>query len=407
MYRSDDYYREQIFNGWFEKYTKVYEMMRDGKMCDIRVDIKYAPFISTFSSAYKKYMRYYDSPMDCYSDCMALVWEGMLNFKINNGSTWEKIAKGEDLDNYKKLVSYLKTHVFRMIKKITQDYSETSKTINDCGKKKSLHVYYNISPESLNRIVTFDNSLEQVELINSIENSFWEEKMNYRYGIFIEWVRDNMNNFLTKSQMELLDTLQKANYSSLDNDWDMSMVENSKGQIKLRLERICDKVTAKYCEERKLITGGYVVQEIDKEIHSFQKFVNVLNDENCDDKLLSHIIVSSMNNPYWERLLYEDISEESLESVIVVKDADTVVYEDTFKLFNRTLCIDKESMYEITNAVADRLKFLIKSREYEMSLLKDEADKKKTNIKQMHFKLPENFSSVYLGVTPTGIMIEK
>lgn len=407
MYRSDDYYRELIFSEWFEKYSKHYEMMRDGKFCDIRIDIKYAPFINTFNRVYKKNMRYYDTPMDCYSDCMAAVWEGMLNFKILNNSTWQYIAEKKDVDNYKKLVSYLKTFVTQNVKKLNQECLETSTLINNGKKKKLIHIYYNISPESLNQITTFDNSLEKIELINTVENSYWEKQLNYKYGIFAEWAKDNMDKHLTESQKKLLITLREANYSSLDNEYNKEELENTKGQIKLKLERICDKVISRYSEERKLITGGYVVQEIDAELKSYQKIMNAVSNENCNSDTLLQMIISSMNNKYWERLLYEDIDNKTLMELIRVYKNNTIVYEDDFKLYNNKTKVSLFVICKVINAIIDRTKYLIKAREYEMSLLKDEAGKRNAKIKQMYFEIPENFTTVYLKVTPSGIMIQK
>lgn len=407
MYRSDDYYRELIFNQWFEKFDKKYEMMRDGKFCDTRINIKYAPFINTFNRVYKKNMRYYDTPMDCYSDCIATLWEGMLEFEIYDDSTWERIAKKEDMDNYKKLVSYLKTYVTRGVERINRDLVETSKLISEGKKKWVLHIYYNISVESLNQILTFDNSIEQVELINTIENSYWEKKVNYKYGIFAEWAKENMDKYLTNSQRELLVDLQDVGYSSLDNEYDISDFKNSKGQIKLKLERICEKVSSKFNAEKKFITGGYIVQEIDAELKAYKKLTNVLYDNNCSCDSLLQVIISSMNNKYWERLLYEDIKNETLLELIRVYQNNTIVYEDDFKLYNNKTGVSPFIICEVTNAVINRINYLIKAREYEMSLLEDEADKKKIKVKQMHFELPKNSRTVYLKVTPTGIMLQK
>lgn len=411
MYRSDDYYRKIIFNEWFEKLDKKYSTMKDGKFCDTRIDIKYAPFVKTFNSVYRKNMRYYDNMMDCYSDCMAVLWEGMLEFEILNESTWEDIANKKDIDNYKKLVTYLNKYVKRTIQKMNRDCKETSKLMYEGNKRWVLHIYYNISTESLNKILTFDNSIEQIELINTIENSFWEKKANYRYGIFAEWVKDNIDKYLTKSQKELLEELKKVNYSSIDDDYDITEFKNSKGQIKLKLERIREKIASKYCEDRKLITGGYVVQDINSEIRAYDKFIKAMNEfdkneeEYNDD--LSHIILNSMNNKYWERLLYEDISNEALKDIIRVYQSDAVVYEDNFKLFNHKTKMNKETICEVLTAVVERIVHLNDAIEYEMSLLKDEANTRNVKVNKMHFEVPTNSKTVYLKISPTGIMIQK
>lgn len=408
MYRSDDYYRELIFYEWFEKNDKRYTTMRDGKMCDISVTVKYAPFISTFASVYRKYKRYYDTAMDCYSECMSLVWEGLLRFKIHDDSTWERIATGQDLDNYRKLVSYLKSHVMRTIKKLNQDCIETTRTLHDGNNRRKLHLYYNISPESLNKLITFDNSMEQVEIISTIENSYWEEKANYRYGLFADWVRQHLDEYLTKSQMELLSDLRDANYSSLDNEWDSDSIENSRGQIKLRLERICDKVTSKYCEQRKLVVGGYVIQEIDAEIKSLKKFTNALDDSDnvASDVVLSQIVLSSMNNKYWERLLYEDLSKESLEYIIDAQYADSLVYEDTFKLFTGNIGIDRKALYEVANSITARLEYLYDAREYEMSIISRRSTKSESS-NYLGYEIPQGNNEVYLRMTPLGTLVGK
>lgn len=408
MYRSNDFYRTQIFEEWFSKHTKVYEMMRDGKICDTRINIEYAPFIRVFNNAFKSNMRHYDSHIDCYADCMAVLWEGMLKFEIKNDSTWEAIANKTDIDNYKKLVSYLKTYVSQNMKRLNQDFLETTRIIREGKSRKVAHIFYNIAPDSLNQIITFDNSLEQIELVDTVQNSYWEEKLNYRYGIFAEWARENMWNYLTKSQKELLETLQLANYSSYDNDYDKKMIDKGKGQIKLRLERICEKISAKYEEEQKLITGGYVIQEIDNEIKAYQKIINVLNDENnCNEETLAQVIISSMDNRYWERLIYEDISDEAQYDIIWLYQHSTLVYEENFKLYNHKHDLFRTTIYEVVNAVADRIKFLVKKKEEEIKLLEEEAQKKKVKVKMIHSELPKNYNIIYLKVNPFGIMLQK
>ena len=408
MYRSNDYYREVIFNEWFSKHTKIFEMMKDGKFCDIRINIEYAPFINTFNKIYRSNLRYYDTTVDCYADCVALLWEGMLKFEIKNDSTWERIANKEDVDNYRKLVSYLKTYITQNIKRLNQDFIETSKNFKDGKVKKNIHLAYSITPQSLNQIVTFNNTLEQIELIDTVQNSYWEKKANYRYGIFAEWAKDNMHQYLTKSQKELLEKLQSANYSSYDNEYDRKILENGKGQIKLRLERICDKVSAKYEEQQKLITGGYVVQEIENEIKTYQKFINVLSDENNEDaeQTLVQIIVSSMNNPYWERLIYEDLSEEAQYDIIWAYQHGAVVYEDNFKLFSRIDKLFHSTLYEVVNAISKRIEFLVDAKEKEFTRLMKEANKKRIKVNQLNFELPKNYGYVFLQKTPTGILIQ-
>lgn len=403
MYRSNDYYREIIFNQWFDKHTKIYESMKDGKNCDVMIDIKYAPFITTFNNVYRSNMRYYDTPVDCYSDCMAMLWEGMLKFEIRDGSSWKDIASKKDIDNYKKLVNYLKTYVVQNVKKLNQDYGVTNKTIMEENKKKVVHVYYDIVPESLNKLITFDNSLEKIELISSVEKSYWEEKFNYRYGIFAEWAKDNMYKYLTESQKKLLEELRSANYSVYDNDYDTEIVTCSKGKIKLKLDRICEKISSKYSEHQKLITGGYVVQEIDKEIKAYKKFINAI-DNNSN---VSQVILSSMNNKYWERLIYDDLSDASLRYVIKAYQLSAIIYEDDFKLFNNVINLPNVVLEEIVNAVIKRIDHLVDARKYEMKLLEKEAESKKVTVNTMQFELPENYSTAYLKVNAYGIMVQK
>ena len=114
-----------------------------------------------------------------------------------------------------------------------------------------------------------------------------------------------------------------------------------------------------------------------------------------------------MNNKYWERLLYEDIDNKTLMELIRVYKNNTIVYEDDFKLYNNKTKVSLFVICKVINAIIDRTKYLIKAREYEMSLLKDEAGKRNAKIKQMYFEIPENFTTVYLKVTPSGIMIQK
>ena len=406
-FRSDDEYREIIFNGWFRKSSKIYELMQNGKCCDIGIEILYPPFVSTFNKAYRTNMRHYDTIADCYGDCMALVWEGMIKFRIKDGSSWQAIAEKEDLDNYKKLVNFLKTYVSNKIKAMNNDYIETSKWIHKGKDKKMLHIYYNIAPESLNQITTFDNSLEQIELVDTVTSSYWEQKMNYQYDVFMEWVRENMRNYLTESQKKFLDTLQEANYSSLDKDYDKELLGDT--YAKLKLERIRDKVSAKYCADRKYYTGGYIIQCLDAELKSYSKFINILCDEKESelDSALTRVILNSMNSPYWERLIYDDLSYEAQQDVIWTYLDETVIYEANFKLYKNSDSICRKTLYEVSNAISARIDLLLKLREQEMATLEREAGDKKLKVKQMHYHLPENYSIVYLSVNPDGIMVQK
>ena len=409
MYHSDDYYREVIFNEWFSKDEKEYKTMCDGKFFDINIKIKYAPFINTFTKIFRANVMNYDTRQDCYADCMTLVWEGLLKFKIRDDSTWKAIAEKKDMDNYRKLVSYLKTHVTQNIKKVALDYSKTCKSVGKGKDKKILHIFYNVSTESLNKIITFDNSLEQLELVENTTNSYWDKTLKYRYDIFSEWAKENLDKYTTNSQKELLKKLQEVNFSMYDNDYDREELGMARGQAKLKLERICNKITDRYCEERKYFTGGYVVQDIDAEIKAYQKYINILNDENIDnlDERLTKTILSSLNNPHWSNLIYDHISYEAQLNVIEAYNNDTLIYEDNFKLYNNSTNINKKALYEITNAIYGRIEYLQKMRNFEMELLEKEANKKNVKINSMQFNIPKDGNIVYMNVTPNGLMLEK
>lgn len=406
-YRSDDEYREMLFNEWFTKSTKVYDNMRDGKCCDIDINIIYPPFISVFNKAYRTNMRHYDTRADCYSDCMALAWEAMIKFRINNGSTWEAIATKKDTITLRKLISFIKTYVSKEIKRMKEGYAETSKWVRRGRDKKMLHIFYKVSPESLNQITTFDNSLEQIELVDTVTSSYWEQKMNYQYDIFMEWARENMRNYLTESQKKFLDTLQAANYSSFDKDYDKEALGDT--YAKLRLERIRDKVSAKYCEDRKYFTGGYIVQELEAELKSYNKFINALNDENelALESSLTRVILNSMNNPYWERLIYEDCSYETQQDVIWVYKEETLIYDDNFKLYANSDSLCRQALYDIVDKISKRIETLTKLRDDEMKRLQSEAIDKNLKVRQMQYSLPENYSVVFLDVNANGIMLQK
>ena len=407
MYRSDDYYRELIFSEWFIKETKHYQMMRDGKFCDVEIDMNYPPFIKAFNKIYRKSMKDYDTRQDCYNDCMALVWEGMLKFEIRDGSNWKAIAEKKDTSNYKRLVYYLNTHVSQNIKKLSQDYKKTCKSVGKGKDKKVLHVFYNITTESLNKITTFDNSLDKIEVIEGVTDSYWQKKMSYRYDIFSEWAKKNLYNCITKSQKELIIKLQKANFSILDNEYDD--IEMARSQAKLKLDRIRNKVTTKFCEERKYICGGYVIQDIDAEIKSYAKFLNILQNEELSklDESLTKVILNSMNNQNWENLIYEHISNEAQFDIIDTYNKNAVIYEKNFKLYNNATNIKRKTLYEVVNAIHERIEFLLKAREYEFSILEKEANSKNLTFDNMKFELPEQTNILYMKVTPEGMMIQK
>lgn len=409
MYRSNDYYREIIFNKWFEKIVTHNKTMRDGKFCDTGVRITHAPFITTFNKVYRQNSRYYDTRKDCYADCMAVVWEGMIKFKIRNDSTWKAIAEMEDMDNYKKLIAYLKTYVVQNIKRMNQNTIETTRVSKENGKRKVTHIFYNIVPDSLNKVITFDNSMEEVEIVDTIKRSYWEERNNYKYNLFIEWAKENMEKILTKSQNDFLKLLQEANYSTFDNDYDKEMLESNKMYIKLKLDRICDKIISRYGEYKKYSQGGYIIQEIDAELKAYEKFNNILNNASCEEmnNQLSRTILNSLNNPYWERLLYEELSDESLKAIIKAYQNDVVVYEDNFKFYKNKVKIPAKTLYELSELIEQRIIKLNKWRSEEMYRLSTEAELRGVKCNLMHYEIQNNSKNVYLSVNAYGIMVQK
>ena len=413
MYQSDDYYRKMLMNTWFEKQVKKYQFAKNGKFCDCVLLIKYYPFFVTFSTAYKKNIAHYDTPTDCYSDCMMLMWEGICKFELMEGATWKDLAEGKDKKNYGRLVRYLDKYVAKEMNWLNSDYVETTKlTIDDEGERHITHVFYRVTPASIHHLVLPKGASERVEVGETVEDSYWNDSRKAKCSLFHEWLYTRAIDELKKPHIKLLKKLRDANYSSYDRPAEPYEKVDTRN-LKSRLKKIYEWLTKKYMEEEKFLNGGFVLRELRNEYKTLAKYMSILNNPQVEDddiasRLAEHVL-DSMNNDYWIRLIYDILSSESEQAIIQEFQRTSLIHEDNFRLYGKRRTLSNSVLNEVTKAVITRLSELERAIEKEEQYLTLQGEKKSMPVELMHFKLPKKGENkmVYLDVAPNGIMYQR
>lgn len=408
----DYYYREMLFNDWFYKVTRFYGELRNGKSCDIFVELDNPAFTRMFNKAWKNNFKYYETQTDCFSDCMALVWQGLCEFEVRDGATWKGIAENTDRVAYKKLMQYLKTYVSENMKRLNSDYIETTKLTVEDGVRHITHVFYRITPESLQKLVRECDTKEKVELIQTVDKSYWSSQNEYKLSIFMEWVKRYMRDCLKDSQKKLLDELEDANYSTFDRDFDSEKVKPYNSNLKLKLKRIYDRVIASYIAQNKFLTGGFVLNELKHEYNTLAQYLQYFKDESLTEeelvKRLSSHIICSMDNRHWEDMVYGRLSKETELALVkeyqhvrwIVKGAD-------IKWCSGYIALPIHVLNEVTKAIEVRLEELEQAMLVEIGYLESQGEKYRKPVELMYFELPKGgHKMVYLDVSPNGIMFQ-
>ena len=412
MYQDDMYYKKLLFNSWFSKVTKFYSEMRNGKTCDTIIVIKHAPFIHVFNTAYRKNIAHYDTPTDCYADCMLLMWEGLCNFKISDDSTWKDIAEGRDKENMGKLIRYLKTYVRKEMNWLNSDYIETTKLTIEDGVRHITHVFYRVTPASLHHLITPKGASEKVEIGETVSNSYWTDAREAKRSLFHEWLYNYAKDILKPQQKKLLKTLRDANYSTFERpteDYEKVDTRN----LKARLKGIYDLLTTRYLQEEKFLTGGFVLQELKKEYTSLSAYTDVFSNpyiapEEIPSQLAKHVM-DSINSRYWEHIIYDMLSDDAERAIIKEYQRTALIYEPDFKFYGKRVVLPIKVLNEVTEAVNLRLDELVSAMEKEIQYLEVIGEKKEKPVQLMHFELPKKGENklVYLDVSPSGIMYQR
>lgn len=412
MYKSDDYYKRKLFNSWFSKVTKFYKEMRNGKTCDIVIIIKHAPFIQVFNGAYRRNIAHYDTPTDCYSDCMLLMWEGLLKFDIKDDSTWQSIADGTDKENLGKLIRYLKTYVRKEMNWLNSDYVETTKLTIEDGVRHITHVFYRVTPASLHHLITPKGTSERVEIGATVENSYWTSTQKAKCSLFHEWLNTCAEDLLKPSHKKLLATLRDANYSTFERPTEEYEKVDTRN-LKARLKGIYDLLTSSYLKEEKFLTGGFVLQELRKEYDTLAKYIDIFNNQNIEveelpNRLAKHIL-NSMDSRYWEHIIYDMLPSNVERAIIKEYQRTTLIHEPDFRLYGKRIILSNAILNTVTKVVNTRLNELTIAMEQEIQYLEMLGVREEKPVKLMYFELPEKGKNklVYLDVSPDGIMFQR
>lgn len=403
-------WKEMIFNSWFEKRTIKFKEQRNGKFCDSQIIFKHKAFSKTFSNCYKRFQKHYTERNDCICDCIMLTWEGINAFEINGESTWEQIATGNDPKNYGKLVTYCKGYVTHELERKLYPKICTSTKIDTPEGKKFFLVYYNVEPESLNRLINWKGEKEKIELINCMDKSYWTKKEEYKMNLFMQWAIENMEDILNENQLKFLQKLEDANYSKLDAEYDEELIGIDRNNIRQRLKRIYEKLAKEYAKAHKFFDGGYMIQTLNAELKVFKKVLDILDNEEIEEKeinaRLSAQILKSMNNSHFERLLYDNLDNKTMKTIIRMYNYSAIADDEQFQLFVEPI-IPKKFLYKIVSLLQERVDYLNMKIEEEIAYLERQAKKEKVKVKFMQFDPSTNKKCIHLKMNGFGIAVPK
>lgn len=410
----NDFYRNKIFNEWFVKQEKFFRTAQNKKYNDVSIKVNLPLLCKIYDDMYKKYCKNYTEKIDCVNDCISYTWEALTKFEPRN-MTWEYLANHDDRKTRNKLMSYVRTIVTESMKKMHIKSIETTRTIDTPEGKRKFHVYYELEIRSLNILVNPSHSEFQIELVELMENSFWDSRKDYKYCTFVKWFLDNKEEILNKRQLKFLQKLESANYSILDKDYSLQGMNMEGVNIRSELRKICKSVEKAYKKQNKFITGGFVVEQIDNEIKSLTKMLNSFEKDITECKTEKEIInrigkdiMKNLSKEYFQKIIYNDLDYDITKQIIKVYGSSMLADEEGFQLLIGSTSLNKKVITHVMNAIYRKVEYLKRRKEEELKILKTLQKTGKKKVRVQYIEPPEDGGkSIFMVLNPYGILIPK
>lgn len=321
--------KQEMFEGLFETRVKRYDSPIDGKHVDTVLVCNNKSLQSFFEKLYVKHKVKY-SMTDFISECQYWTYMAVQRFEVRDAGSWEEMIAGTDKPNMGRLVTAIKNTVEPEIVRFLADGIKFSTTSSD---GETFNTATSISFTSLDMVLMSEDG-QDTNLIDAVtgDMNFWGEKDGYMANHFTEWFKENKERILTKSQLELLNNLQKVGYGNGVNNREEIQRVTGKTDFLIKthyLERIKVRVLKAWQKEKATEQKTQLQMQVEKEVNLWTGLYEVMADVELEDEnqaiaewFIKHLDVTPVMN-----LVYDNIMGEEIKQVVAGKITSKVIYK--------------------------------------------------------------------------------
>lgn len=340
--------KELYFEGLFTQQVKKYATETDGKFVDVVIVCTNKSLEIFFNKLYSKY-KVKHSYNDFMNECIYWSYFSIQRFQIRDEGTWEGMIDGTDKPNIGRLISNIKTTVENeIIRFMNEKVLYTTKRTD--GVKE--HDRLVVNTTSLDTVLAnSEGGTETLLNMISSEMNFWSVKDGYKLNHFLEWFNEHKERILTKSQVQYLNNMAKAQHLGdgyTENDV-AEVTGVSDTNRSTYTKRIKERVLKAWEKENPMGQKTQLQMMKEKEIELYTPLIDLIYVEETagQNKAISDWFIANLDNEKVNNLVYDNTAKE--ESIAVthayVNKGDQIV-------------IPSKVLYKLVALVEKRLDYL-------------------------------------------------
>lgn len=282
MNNNNNYYKNKLYSQLFQ--TRVIKVRNNWENVGVKVILECTDqrLVAHMNKLYKKYKRALQSKADFNSEYMLWAWRAIERFEIKDpGESWAQLLEGNSPVLLGKVIKNIKRTTEHEIYRYANP--DAKFTRGEVDGVKGQHITLKLQIESLDGLL-FSNDGEDSSTLEDFiteEDSLFGNNITEQYYInyFSKWFNENKERILVKSQLELLENLNKCRKVegyTINDVQEYTGVPSNK--INTRLKRIQHRVL-KAWELEKPVFKNRLELERDSKIELLSEFVAIANDD--------------------------------------------------------------------------------------------------------------------------------
>lgn len=275
-------HKDRVYNMFFK--TRVVQVRNSWENVGVKVVLECTEprLVAHMNKLYKNYKSALQSKADFNSEYMLWAWKSIERFEIKEpGESWEDLLDGNSPALLGKVIKNIKTTTEHEIYRYANP--DAKFTRGEVDGVKGQHVTLKLQIESLDGLL-FSTNGEGVSTLEDFiteDDSLFGNNITEQYYInyFSKWFSENKERVLVKSQLELLENLNKCKKVegyTINDIQEYTGVPSNK--INTRLKRIQHRVL-KAWELEKPVFKNRLELERDSKIELLSEFMAIADDD--------------------------------------------------------------------------------------------------------------------------------
>lgn len=279
---DNNYYKNKLYNQLFQtRVIKVKNSTWENLGVKTVLECSEPRIVAHMDKLYKKYRHILQGKNDFNSEYLLWSWRAIERFEIRDESegTWAQLVDGTaNPALLGKLIKNIKTTTEHEIYKYVNP--DAKFTRGEVDGVKGQHITLKIQIESLDNLL-FSEDNTTLEDFMSDEDSIFSQNVNDEYYItyFHKWFNEHKHRIITKSQLKLLEDLDKCKkvegYTTNDIQKYTGVPSN---KINARLKRIQTRVLKTWEKEKPTMKNRLEIER-DKKIELLAEFQAIVKDD--------------------------------------------------------------------------------------------------------------------------------